>query len=142
MEIGPQRQQHPSEIFRSPLQPRGWRSNPATRQRDISDLKHFWDIPSNPKRKQGILIVIHSRGCPGSLKFVRKSSLADATRGPTTRKGRMTRRDTLFVLITQARTNGFDFRRWFRSTISPSWTEEGEAIEIIDSVGSCFAFIL
>jgi hypothetical protein len=53
----------------------------------------------------------------------------------------MTRRDTLFVLITQARTNGFDFRRWFRSTISPSWTEEGEAIELLDSEGRYFALI-
>ena len=41
----------------------------------------------------------------------------------------MTRQEVLRIVIRQARTNGFAFRKWFQSCIEPSWTSFEDAVE-------------
>jgi len=56
-------------------------------------------------------------------------------------KGRMTRTETLSILIMQAHSNGFDFRRWFHTNISSSWAGAEEALELLNAEGRYFALI-
>src|ERR1700728_2703621 len=41
----------------------------------------------------------------------------------------MTRQELLRIVIRQARTNGFPFRKWYQSKIEPSWTSFDDAVE-------------
>jgi hypothetical protein len=41
----------------------------------------------------------------------------------------MTRQEVLRIVIRQARANGFAFRKWFQSSIEPSWTSFEDAVE-------------
>src|ERR1700733_2829048 len=43
----------------------------------------------------------------------------------------MTRQELLRIVIRQARTNGFPFRRWFLATIDSSWTSFDDAVELL-----------
>ncbi len=43
----------------------------------------------------------------------------------------MTRQELLRIVIRQARGNGFPFRKWFQTTIDPSWTNFDDAIELL-----------
>ncbi len=43
----------------------------------------------------------------------------------------MTRQELLRVLIRQARANDFAFRRWFQTTIDPTWSSFDHAIELL-----------
>jgi hypothetical protein len=43
----------------------------------------------------------------------------------------MTRQELLRILIRQARTNGFQFRRWFQVAVDPSWSSFGDAVELL-----------
>jgi hypothetical protein len=43
----------------------------------------------------------------------------------------MTRQELLRIVIRQARTNGFPFRRWFQLAVDPSWTSFEEAVELL-----------
>jgi len=56
-------------------------------------------------------------------------------------KGRMTRTETLVVLISQALANGFEFRRWFQANISPEWPGSEEAIEILVTEGRYYSLV-
>jgi hypothetical protein len=41
----------------------------------------------------------------------------------------MTRQEILRIVIRQARTNGFPFRKWFQAAIEPTWTSFDDAVE-------------
>lgn len=56
-------------------------------------------------------------------------------------KGRMTRKETLRILISQAQTNGFEFRRWFQTNILPDWQGSEEAITLLSAEGRYHALI-
>ena len=43
----------------------------------------------------------------------------------------MTRQELLRIVIRQARTNGFPFRRWFQVAVDPSWTSFDDAVELL-----------
>jgi hypothetical protein len=43
----------------------------------------------------------------------------------------MTRQELLRIVIRQARTNGFPFRKWFQSKIEPSWGSFDDAVELL-----------
>ena len=43
----------------------------------------------------------------------------------------MTRQELLRIVIRQARTNGFPFRRWFQVAVDPSWTNFEDAVELL-----------
>jgi hypothetical protein len=45
----------------------------------------------------------------------------------------MTRREVLKILVQQARANGFEFRRWFKGHIEPTWTSVDAAVETLCS---------
>jgi hypothetical protein len=53
----------------------------------------------------------------------------------------MTRTETLLILIHQAHTNGFDFRRWYLSNISTAWPGLEEAAQLLSNEGRYFALI-
>lgn len=53
----------------------------------------------------------------------------------------MTRKETLRILLSQAHTNGFDFRRWFQTNIRPEWPGPEEAISSISVEGRYYALI-
>ncbi len=53
----------------------------------------------------------------------------------------MTRKETLLILINQAMDNGFEFRRWYESTISPDWLGPQAAIDHINSKGRFYSLI-
>jgi hypothetical protein len=56
-------------------------------------------------------------------------------------KGRMTRKETLLILISQALTNGFEFRRWFQSNISPEWPGAEEAAALLVTEGRYYSLV-
>ena len=43
----------------------------------------------------------------------------------------MTRQELLRIVIRQARTNGFPFRRWFQVAVDPSWSSFDDAVELL-----------
>lgn len=43
----------------------------------------------------------------------------------------MTKHDILRVLIRQSKSNGFEFRRWFQSSVGPAWTSFDDAIDFL-----------
>jgi hypothetical protein len=43
----------------------------------------------------------------------------------------MTRQELLRIVIRQARTNGFPFRRWFQVAVDPSWTSFDDAVQLL-----------
>jgi hypothetical protein len=50
---------------------------------------------------------------------------------PHTAGGSMTKQDVLRVLVRQARSNGFEFRKWFQAKIDTSWTSFDDAVELL-----------
>jgi hypothetical protein len=50
-------------------------------------------------------------------------------------KRRMTRQETLLLLVRQAMANGFEFRQWFQSHILPEWPGVEEAVRILMTEG-------
>jgi hypothetical protein len=56
-------------------------------------------------------------------------------------KGRMTRTQTLLILISQAHTNGFDFRRWYMANVSQEWPGIEHAVALINSQSRYYALI-
>ena len=53
----------------------------------------------------------------------------------------MTRQETLLILIGQALTNGFEFRRWYQSNISSDWPGMEGAVDLLITEGRYFALI-
>ena len=53
----------------------------------------------------------------------------------------MTRLELLHLLIGQARTNGFEFRRWYVSKLGLPWTNAREALETLSSQRRYFALL-
>ena len=43
----------------------------------------------------------------------------------------MTRQELLSTVIRQARTNGFQFRKWFQAMIDPAWDSFEDAVELL-----------
>ena len=53
----------------------------------------------------------------------------------------MTRFELLQLLLGQARTNGFEFRRWYTSRIGLPWSSTKQAIEILASERRYYALL-
>ncbi len=53
----------------------------------------------------------------------------------------MTRTQTLLILISQAHTNGFDFRRWYVANISQEWPGNEEAVALLNAQSRYYALI-
>ena len=53
----------------------------------------------------------------------------------------MTRKEILLMLLSQARTNGFEFRRWYQANISPEWPGIDEAVVLLAAEGRFFALV-
>jgi hypothetical protein len=56
-------------------------------------------------------------------------------------KGRMTRHDTLLILLRQAHANGFEFRRWYQASISSDWPGTEAAVSLLCTEGRHYALI-
>jgi hypothetical protein len=53
----------------------------------------------------------------------------------------MTREELLRILIRQARVNGFPFRKWFQTTIEPTWTNFEDAIDVLSQGRRYYALL-
>lgn len=53
----------------------------------------------------------------------------------------MTRIQTLHVLLAQAQTNGFEFRRWYQNNIAADWPGVDESISFLASGSRYFALV-
>jgi len=53
----------------------------------------------------------------------------------------MTRLDLLKILIGQARSNGFDFRGWFTTTLRMPWKGQNEALSVVESHRRYYALL-
>jgi len=53
----------------------------------------------------------------------------------------MTRLDLLKILIGQARTNGFDFKRWFTACLRLPWEDQAAALAIVESQRRYYALL-
>ena len=53
----------------------------------------------------------------------------------------MTRQETLFMLLSQAVANGFEFRRWYQATISMEWPGADESIELLATESRFYALV-
>ena len=53
----------------------------------------------------------------------------------------MHRKETLLLLLLQAQSNGFDFRRWFQANISLDWPGLEEAVGFLTSEGRYYALV-
>jgi hypothetical protein len=53
----------------------------------------------------------------------------------------MTRQELLRVLIRQARTNDFPFRKWFQTVIEPSWSSFDDAVELLSQGRRYYALL-
>jgi len=53
----------------------------------------------------------------------------------------MTRKETLHILISQAHTNGFEFRRWYVANVSPDWPGADEAVTLLNAEGRFYALV-
>jgi hypothetical protein len=99
------------------------------------------------------LTLIHGRGRllfreTAIIPFARQERPPEARKTVTRRnlirkigKGRMTRQETLLLLISQALANGFEFRRWFQANISQEWPGTDEAIEILIAESRFYALV-
>ena len=54
---------------------------------------------------------------------------------------RINRKDALYTLIRQAHANGFEFRRWYQSNITPEWTGAEDAVERLAAESHYFALV-
>lgn len=57
------------------------------------------------------------------------------------KKGRMTRIQTLHLLLTQAQANGFDFRAWYLNNIAAFWPGTDDAVSYLASGSRYFALV-
>lgn len=53
----------------------------------------------------------------------------------------MTRRELLRLLVLQARTNGFEFRKWYQAKIGEKWTNAEAAIETLSNGNRYYALL-
>jgi hypothetical protein len=53
----------------------------------------------------------------------------------------MTRKDLIRLLVLQARSNGFEFRKWYRSRIGGEWTSIEDAADILSAGGRYYALL-
>jgi len=53
----------------------------------------------------------------------------------------MTRREVIRHIVLQARSNGFDFRAWYRSYADPEWPGFDQAIERLCRGRNCYALL-
>jgi hypothetical protein len=53
----------------------------------------------------------------------------------------MTRLDLLQILIGQARANGFDFRRWFTTSLRLPWEGQCDALDVLESQRRYYALL-
>jgi len=53
----------------------------------------------------------------------------------------MTRKETLQILISQAQSCGFEFRRWFQANIAPQWTGSEDAVALLSTEGRFYALV-
>ncbi|HTV04914.1 MAG TPA: hypothetical protein VME86_06060 [Acidobacteriaceae bacterium] len=53
----------------------------------------------------------------------------------------MTRKELIRLLLLQARTNGFEFRKWYQSRISSEWTTSDAAIDNLANGGRYYALL-
>jgi len=95
-----------------------------------------------------VLTLIHGRGRirpPGSQSFpspgerIRQDGQETLTR--KNGKGRMTRKETLLILINQAHANGFEFRRWYVANVSQDWPGAEEAMTLVNAESRYYALI-
>jgi hypothetical protein len=53
----------------------------------------------------------------------------------------MTRQELIRIVVRQARENGFQFRRWFQTSIDPSWTSFEDAVTLLSSRRRYYALL-
>lgn len=53
----------------------------------------------------------------------------------------MTRREVLTMLILRARSNGFEFRKWYQTHIEPEWKDFETAVAVLDLGHRYYALI-
>jgi hypothetical protein len=53
----------------------------------------------------------------------------------------MTRLELLTIVVRRARANGFEFRRWYTARIGLPWTNESDALEILDTQRRYYALL-
>ncbi len=53
----------------------------------------------------------------------------------------MTRQTVLRILLSQAKTNGFGFRRWFQANIQPEWLGSSEALDLLCDGSRYYALV-
>jgi len=53
----------------------------------------------------------------------------------------MTRQEVLRIVIRRARANGFEFRRWFLTSIHPSWSSFDAAVELLSQRRRYYALL-
>jgi hypothetical protein len=53
----------------------------------------------------------------------------------------MTRKETLHILISQAYSNGFDFRRWYQVNVAAEWPGTDEAVALLTTEGRFYALV-
>lgn len=53
----------------------------------------------------------------------------------------MTRKDLIFLLVLQARSNGFEFRKWYQSKIGGEWTTTEAAIKTLSEGGRYYTLL-
>ena len=53
----------------------------------------------------------------------------------------MTRKETLLMLLNQAYSNGFEFRRWFVANFSTEWPGADEAVSLLTTDGRFYALV-
>lgn len=86
------------------------------------DFKSFTSIPCFPQPKDGF--------APWAL-----------LGSPFMKAGHMDRKELLRLLLHQAQFNGFDFSRWFQSSIRPVWPGTEQAISTLVSEGRFYALL-
>ena len=60
---------------------------------------------------------------------------------PTEGENRMNRKDVLRLLVNQAQSNGFEFRRWFQKNIETAWPGTEQALATLATEGRYFALV-
>jgi hypothetical protein len=53
----------------------------------------------------------------------------------------MTRRVLLRMLVLRARTNGFEFRKWYEANIEPEWKDLNHAVAVLESGRRYYALL-
>lgn len=54
---------------------------------------------------------------------------------------KMTHNEILRILVSQARRNGFEFRKWFEARIQPEWTGADDAFQLLCSGSRYYALL-